>query len=154
MASKEIRIVWDVTIGSEELFADRMGLIQQAAEVIRKKGMTPKFVLVFHGPATKFIALSLQGTKFENDKPMRLPDIQRIITEMNEKDRMCFVQCRVPMIRNNVSEDNLLPFVDVSETIFYDLAVLQMEGYAYIPIHETAVPVPATGVPRSKECAP
>lgn len=154
MTSKEIRIVWDVTIGSEALFEDRMGLIRHAAEVIRKKGMVPKFVLVFHGPATKFITLSVQGTKFEHDKPERLRDIQRIITEMNEKDRMRFVQCEVPMTRNNVSGDNLLPFVDVSETVFYDLALLQMEGYAYIPINETGVPVPVTGSPRSTECAP
>ena len=136
MTGKEVKIVWDVTIGNESLFEDRMGLIQQTADVIRKKGMTPKFVLVVHGPATKFITRSLNGTKFENEKIVRLPDIQRVITEMSKADKMRFVQCQVPMIRNNVAEDNVLPFVDVSETVFFDLAVLQMEGYAYIPIYE------------------
>ena len=136
MTGKEVKIVWDVTIGNESLFEDRMGLIQQTADVIRKKGMTPKFVLVVHGPATKFITRSLNGTKFENEKIVRLPDIQRVITEMSKTDKMRFVQCQVPMIRNNVAEDNVLPFVDVSETVFFDLAILQMEGYAYIPIYE------------------
>jgi len=136
MTGKEVKIVWDVTIGNESLFEDRMGLIQQTADVIRKKGMTPKFVLVVHGPATKFITRSLNGTKFENEKIVRLPDIQRVITEMSKADKMRFVQCQVPMIRNNVAEDNVLPFVDVSETVFFDLAILQMEGYAYIPIYE------------------
>lgn len=142
MTVKEVKIVWDVTIGSENLFEDRMGLIQHTADVIRRKGMSPNFVLVVHGPATKFLTRCLTGTKFENEKIIRLPDIQRIVTEMNEKERMRFVQCQVPMIRNNVGDDNVLPFVDVSETVFFDLAVLQMEGYAYIPINETGPFVP------------
>jgi intracellular sulfur oxidation DsrE/DsrF family protein len=147
MTGKEVKIVWDVTIGDEALFEDRMCLIQHTADVIRRKGMTPKFVLVVHGPATKFMTRSLNGTKFENEKIRRLPDIQRVIAEMNEKDQIRFVQCQVPMIRNNVADNNVLSFVDVSETVFFDLAVLQMEGYAYIPINEIGIPAP-------KEIAP
>lgn len=131
---KEVKIVWDVTIGNEALFEDRMGLIQQTADVIRKNRMTPRFVIVIHGPATKFVTCSLCGTSFESEKIERLTDIQKIIVEMN-KDDVSFVQCQVPMTRNKVLKDNLLPFVSVSETVFYDLAVLQMDGYAYIPIH-------------------
>ena len=142
MASREGRIVWDVTIGDPPLFADRMGLIRHAAEVIRKKGMTSKFVLVVHGPATKFMARSLHGTKFANEQIQQLADIQRVITEMSEKEQMRFVLCQVPMIRNGVADHNVLSFVTVSETVFYDLAVLQSEGYAYIPINETGVPAP------------
>jgi intracellular sulfur oxidation DsrE/DsrF family protein len=147
MTGNEVKIVWDVTIGNEALFEDRMGLIQHTADVVRRKGMTPKFVLVVHGPATKFMTRSLNGTKFQNEKIRRLPDIQRVIAEMNEKDQICFVQCQVPMIRNNVVNDNVLPFVAVSETVFFDLAVLQMEGYAYIPINETGVSAPAEIAP-------
>jgi intracellular sulfur oxidation DsrE/DsrF family protein len=132
---KEVKVVWDVTIGNDALFEDRMGLIQQAADVIRKNGMSPRFVIVIHGPATKFATRSLHGTKFESEKIERLPDIRKIISKMN-KDNMTFIQCQVPMTRNNVSEDNLLPFISVSETVFYDLAILQMKGYAYIPINE------------------
>ncbi len=98
MGTNEVKIVWDVTIGNEALFKDRMGLIQHAAEVIRKKGMTPNFVIVIHGPATKFTTCSLSGTKFENEKVEKLSDIQRVITEMNKKDNMRFVQCEVPMV--------------------------------------------------------
>lgn len=140
MTNKEVKIVWDVTIGDESLFVDRMGLIRHAAEVIRKKGMAPVFVLVVHGPATKYLARSLSGTRFENDKVRSLTDVQQVITEMHEKEQMRFVLCQVPMIRNNVAENNVLPFVDVSETVFFDLAVLQMHGYAYIPINEMGIP--------------
>lgn len=134
--TKEVRVVWDVTIGNEAMFEDRLGLIRQTADVIRKNKMNPVFVIVIHGPATKFAARSLTGTKFENENLKRLSDIQGIILEMN-KDSMSFIQCQVPMTRNYVSEDNLLPFISVSETVFYDLAILQMKGYAYIPIHES-----------------
>lgn len=142
MTVKVVKIVWDVTIGNASLFEDRMGLIRHAAEVIRKKGMTPDFVLVVHGPATKFMARSLNGTKFVNEKIERMSDIQRVIAEMSEKEQMRFVLCQVPMIRNNVAINNVLAFVEVSETVFFDLAVLQMEGYAYIPINEAGVPPP------------
>lgn len=134
--TKEVKVVWDVTIGNEAMFEDRLGLIRQTADVIRKNKMNPVFVIVIHGPATKFAARSLTGTKFENENLKRLSDIQGIILEMN-KDSMSFIQCQVPMTRNYVSEDNLLPFISVSETVFYDLAILQMKGYAYIPIHES-----------------
>lgn len=132
----EVKVVWDVTIGNEALFKDRMGLIRQTADVIRKNQMKPVFVIVIHGPATKFAACSLSGTKFENEKLQDLSEIHKIILEM-DKDQINFIQCQVPMTRNNVSEDNLLPFISVSETVFYDLAILQMKGYAYIPIHES-----------------
>lgn len=132
---KEVKVVWDVTLGNEALFEDRMGLIQQAADVIRKNGMTPKFVIVIHGPATKFVARSLSGTKFENEQIGRLSEIHKVILDMND-DKMRFVQCQVPMIRNNISENNILPFIGISETVFYDLAILQMEGYAYIAIYQ------------------
>jgi len=132
---KEVKIVWDVTIGNEALFEDRLGLIQQTADVIRKNGMTPNFVIVIHGPATKFIAHSLSKTRFSDERVERLPYIQKIIVEMN-RDGVQFVQCQVPMVRKNVSKDNILPFISVSETVFFDLAVLQMDGYAYIPIYE------------------
>ena len=132
---KEVKIVWDVTIGNEALFEDRLGLIQQTADVVRKNGMTPNFVIVIHGPATKFIAHSLSKTHFSNERVEKLPDIQKVIVEMN-RDGMRFVQCQVPMLRKNVSKDNILPFISVSETVFYDLAILQMDGYAYIPIYE------------------
>lgn len=131
---REVKIVWDVTIGNEALFEDRLGLIQQTADVIRKNKMTPKFVIVIHGPATKFAVRSLCGTKFENEKIERLSDIHKIIVEMN-KDNINFVQCQVPMTRHNVSEDNILPFFNISETVFFDIAILQKDGYAYIPLH-------------------
>jgi len=140
-----VKIVWDVTIGNEALFEDRMGLIQHTADVIRKKGMTPKFVLVVHGPATKFMTRSLNGTKFENEKIQRLPCIQRIIAEMSDKEQMRFVQCQVPMIRNDIADGNVLTCVEVSETVFFDLAILQMEGYAYVPINEAGAPAPNEG---------
>ncbi|GAB4409729.1 MAG: hypothetical protein OHK0032_05370 [Thermodesulfovibrionales bacterium] len=133
--TKEVKVVWDVTIGNEAMFKDRLGLIQQTADVIRKNGMTPRFVIVIHGPATKFAVNSLYGTKFENEKLKELDYIHRVILEM-KSDCVRFIQCEVPMARNNVSRSNILPYFDISETVFYDLAILQMEGYAYIPIYE------------------
>lgn len=131
----EVKIVWDVTIGNEALFEDRLGLIKHTADVIRNNGKIPDFVIVIHGPATKFIVHSLSKTHFSEERIEKLPDIQKVILEMNE-DSMRFVQCQVPMLRKNVSKDNILPFISVSETVFYDLAILQMDGYAYIPIYE------------------
>jgi len=132
---KEVKIVWDVTIGDEVLFEDRLHLIQHTAEVVHRKGMTSNFVIVIHGPATKFIAHSLSKTDFSNERVERLSEIQKVIVDMN-RDGVRFVQCQVPMLRKNVSQDNILPFISVSETVFFDLAILQMEGYAYIPISQ------------------
>ena len=46
----------------------RMGLIKETAEGLKKRGMRPEFGLAIHGPATKYVAKSLNGTKFEKDK--------------------------------------------------------------------------------------
>lgn len=128
---KEVKIVWDITIGDEKVFEDRIGLIQQTADIIRKRGMTPKFVILIHGPATAFTTKTITGTKFEGKKYERLANIQKAMEEIAKKG-MRITQCRIPMQRNNVSEDNILSFVNTSENVFVDLALLQMDGYAYI----------------------
>jgi len=136
MDPAELKIVWDVTVGDEAVFEDKMGLVRHTAEVTRKRGMIPKFVVVVHGPATRFTVGSLIGTSFERDKLQRLPDIHRLLSEMHGEGT-AFVQCSVPMQRNDVALDNIMPFIEVSENAFFDLAVLQSENYAYIPLLAT-----------------
>ncbi len=130
---QEIKVVWDVTTGDEKIFEDRMGLIQHTAEILRRRGMMPKFAIVIHGPATAFVTKAVALTKYGTCVYERMEKIHEALAGMNEKG-VCFIQCQVPMSRNEVVEDNLLPFIEVSENIFVDLALLQRDGYSYIPI--------------------
>ena len=129
----EVKIVWDVTTGDEKIFEDRLGLIQHTAEILLRRGMTPKFAIVIHGPATAFVTKAVSKTKYSTAIYERMEKIHEVLAAMNKKGA-CFIQCQVPMTRNDVSEDNLFPFVEVSENIFVDLALLQRDGYSYIPI--------------------
>lgn len=128
---KEIKIVWDISIGDEKVFTDRINLIQQTADSLRKRGITPVFALGIHGPATKFVTKSLEGTKFEKDKIEKKEDIQSALLKMTESG-IKIKQCSIPLKRNNITKDNIVNFVEIVDNVWETIAALQNKGYAYI----------------------
>lgn len=128
---KEVKVVWDVHSGDEKVFTDRMKLIQETADSLSKKGLTPMFVIGIRGPATKFVTKSTEGTKFEKDKIEKKEDIQSMLHKMTEGG-IKIKQCSIPMKRFDVAKDNIAGFVEVVDNIWENMAVLQNKGYAYI----------------------
>jgi len=127
------KAVWDVTIGDEQKFKGRMDLIRQTAEMLRKRGIEPDFVVTIRGGATKFVTKSLAGTDFEKDKVKDMPGVQRSIVNLREAGVPVEV-CAVAMSRKKVKPENVEGFAAIADNVWENLIVLQNKGYAYMPI--------------------
>jgi intracellular sulfur oxidation DsrE/DsrF family protein len=127
----QARAVWDFTTGDERRFLDRISLMQQTLQSFRDLSIATDFVMLIHGPATKFVARSHAGTKFADDVPRNLADIQSVLKQLNDAGT-CIEVCLIAMERCLVGVDNLLPYTVVEENVFLNSIALQNKGYAYM----------------------
>ena len=129
----EAKTVWDVTTGDEARFNDRMGLIKQTADGLKKKGIEPKFVILIHGKASKFVTKTLAGTKFEKAKVKDMGKAQdqlKSLTDAGIPVRMC----GIAMSRTKIKPDNVIEYVTQVDNVFENLIALQNKGYAYMEV--------------------
>lgn len=127
------RAVWDFTTGDPRRFRDRLSLVLHALEHFRGRGIEPDFVLLLHGPATKFAARTLAGTKFDPAEEPALAEGRTLMQDALQAGVRIEV-CRIAMERCRIAEDGLLPGLEVEENVFANAIALQNRGYAYIPI--------------------
>jgi intracellular sulfur oxidation DsrE/DsrF family protein len=127
----QARAVWDFTTGDERRFLDRISLMQQTLQSFRDRGIATDFVMLIHGPATKFVARSHAGTKFSDDVPRKLDEIQSVLKQLSDAGT-CIEVCLIAMERCLVGADNVLPFAMVEPNVFLNSIALQNKGYAYM----------------------
>ena len=128
---REARAVWDFTTADERRFLDRISLMLQTLESFRARGIATDFVMLIHGPATKFVARRHDGTKFAKDAPRNLADVHAVLGRLSDAGARIEV-CLVAMDRCLVAADNLLPFTVIEENVFLNSIALQNKGYAYM----------------------
>ncbi|GBL45918.1 hypothetical protein SFMTTN_1729 [Sulfuriferula multivorans] len=131
---KVAKAVFDITTGDQKVFLDRMDLIRQTADGLRKKGIKPDFVLVIHGPAAKFATKTLVGTKFENEKLDDLTKAQSSLDSLKNSGAKIEL-CSIAMDRGHIAKDNVAPFAVIEDNVWENTIVLENKGYAYMPIH-------------------
>ncbi len=127
------RAVWDFTTGDARRFHDRASLMLHAARSFRQQGISPDFVVLLHGAATKFAASDFHGSKFAGDDAENLPDIHATLKALTETGGRIEV-CEIAMQRSEVSRAKIVPFMQIEENVFVNSIALQNRGYAYIPI--------------------
>ncbi|MCL4492629.1 MAG: DsrE family protein [Nitrospirae bacterium] len=132
--AKDAKAVWDITTGDENVFLDRIQLIKETMESLKKRGIKADFVLVIHGPAAKFAAKSLAGTKYEKDKLAKLDQIQSAMHRL-KNDGSRIEVCSIAMQRGKIDKENVQPFAVIEDNVFENTIVLQNRGYAYMPVH-------------------
>ena len=127
------KAVWDFTTGDARRFHDRASLMVHAARRFAEQGITPDFVVLLHGAATKFGALTFAGSKFAGDDASMLADIHATLGELSRLGGRVEV-CEIAMQRSDVARGNIVPFMEIEENVFVNSIALQNRGYAYIPV--------------------
>ncbi|MEK7245284.1 MAG: DsrE family protein [Pseudomonadota bacterium] len=129
------KTAWDVTVGDEKKFNDRMDLIRETAESLKKRGIQPDFMVLIRGPATKFVTKTLDATNFEKekDKIKNMAGAQATLKKLKDSGVPVEV-CAVAMGVQKVAKDNVQPFVAIADNVWENLIVLQNKGYAYMPV--------------------
>jgi len=128
------KAVWDITVGNEKVFLDRMDLIKQTAENLRKRGIRPEFILVIHGEAAIFVTKSLKGTRFANQELIDLDKAQVALKDL-QRDGSQVEVCSIAMQRARITHKNVQSFASIQNNVLENLIVLQNKGYAYMPVH-------------------
>ncbi len=128
------KAVWNVTTGDEKVFLDRMDLIQQTADSFKKRGIKPDFVVIIHGPAAKFVAKDLDGTKFAKDKLPKLEQAHKSLASLKQNGMPVEV-CAIALKRAKIKHENVRDFAVIQDNVFENLIVLQNKGYSYMPVN-------------------
>ncbi len=137
---RQARAVYDFTTGDDNMFFDRISLIGLTAENFRKKGITSQFVVLIHGPSTKYVTRTLKGTKFEHDAGARLGEIQALLERLALAGTIDLVVCGIAMARHLVAADNVVPYATVEQNVAETSIALQNQGYAYMQVDVLASP--------------
>ena len=131
---KRATAVYDFTTGDENMFFDRINLIKLTAKNFHRRGIDTDFVILIHGPSTKFVTRSQSGTKFDGQAVARLPEIHALMTELGDSGDARIVTCGIAMGRHLVGKDNLMPFTVIEENVAEISIALQNKGYAYMQV--------------------
>ena len=127
------RAVWDFTTGDERRFFDRVSLMRQTAESFIARGVAIDFVMLIHGPATKFVARTHAGTKFDQDGCALLGDIHALLAALAALGVRIEV-CRIAMERCLVARENVIACATVEENVFLNSIALQNRNYACMQV--------------------
>lgn len=130
---KRVKAVWDVTVDDGESFENKLALIQHTADTLRKQGIRPIFIIALNGPAAKFAAKTLSGTRYAEEKIENMPDIQEKMKELHQSG-FVFMTCKISLKQGRIDDTAILSFVRIGENILANIAALQNKGYAYMPV--------------------
>ena len=131
---QRVGAVYDFTTGDEDMFFDRISLILLTARNFHERGIHTDFVILIHGPATKFVTRSNIATKFENDVLTRRAEIHDLMTQVTGSGAARVLTCGIAMKRHSVVGANLMPFTLVNENVAEVSIALQNKGYAYMQV--------------------
>ncbi|MEP7329176.1 MAG: hypothetical protein ABI777_08175 [Betaproteobacteria bacterium] len=131
---QHVGAVYDFTTGDENMFHDRVSLIRLTADNFHKRGIATDFVILIHGPSTKFVTRSQSGTKFDGEQIARLSDIRSLLTDLNDSGNARIVTCGIAMGRHLVLAQNLMPFTTIEDNVAEISIALQAKGYAYMQV--------------------
>jgi intracellular sulfur oxidation DsrE/DsrF family protein len=137
---RQVKAVYDFTTGDENMFFDRINLIGVTADNFRKRNIEPRFVVIIHGPSTKFVTKSFEGTKFDGDPPGRSGEIHALLDRLAGSGVIDLVVCGIAMTRHLVKADNLVPHAVVENNVAETSIALQNNGYAYMQVDVLASP--------------
>ena len=142
---KRAAAVYDFTTGDENMFFDRINLIKLTANNFHRRGIETDFVILIHGPSTKFVTRTQSGTKFDGEAIAKLSEIHTLMKDLADSSDARIVTCGIAMGRHLIGKDNLMPFTIVEENVAEISIALQNKGYAYMQVDLMAAnPVKAT----------
>ena len=129
----EVNVVWDFIMDDGAFFHDRLLLIQDSLNTFRKWEITPNFLVIIRGRATKFVANSLAETAFSEDDEQELADIRSVLSGLADAGVRISV-CADAIANASIAEDNIAPFVTIEAHAVEVGLALQNKGYAYMRI--------------------
>lgn len=125
----EHKAIFDCSSGDQYYIASRMNLIETTMNIINRDGDKAKFALTLHGECVPMV--SKEYGEIVEDKDMAyVKKAQESLIRLSKKEGFEIVVCAMSLESNAISQDEVLPFVRISEDSFIDTISYQNRGYA------------------------
>lgn len=128
---KEAKVAFDITAGEPHRMLLILDTIDETREGFVRRGITPRFVLAFRGPASLLTQTDLSRFKPE-DREMAA----RVAAKLKQLRRTAGIermdQCSIAMRGQKVDRAQVSPDVTIVENGWITLVGYQAKGYAYI----------------------
>ena len=128
---KEAKVAFDITAGEPKRMLLILDTIDETREGFVRRGITPRFVLTFRGPASL-----LTQTDPSRFKPEDRETAAKVAAKLKQLRRTTGIermdQCSIAMRGQKVDRAQVSPDVTIVENGWITLVGYQAKGYAYI----------------------
>lgn len=127
--AKEYKAVFDCSSGDAAYIKSRMWLVGKTVDMIEAQGDTASVVLTLHGNCVPMASKSFEEVVDDKDID-DTKEAQKWLAALGKRKNVKVIACSMSLQSHVIDEDDLLPFVAVSENSFIETIRYQNEGYA------------------------
>ena len=127
--AKEYKALFDCSSGNSAYIKSRMWLVGKTMDMIEAGGDTTSVVLTLHGKCVPMTTTEYEDVVDAKDVA-NTKEAQKWLVALSKRKNVKVVACSMALQANEIDQDELLPFVEVSDNSFVETIKYQNEGYA------------------------
>lgn len=127
--AQEYKVVFDCSSDDARYISGRMMLVEKTIEMIEKRGDKATVAITLHGGCVPMASRAFDEIIYDEDMPY-IQNAQNVITRLAKKKSVEIVACAMSLDANALEQEEVLPFVRISENSFIDTIGYQNHGYA------------------------
>jgi len=127
--AQEYRSVFDCSASDARYISSRMALIEKTMDMIEKQGDTTKFALTLHGDCVAMVSKSYDEITDDTDL-IYIKKARDSISRLAKQKDVNIVVCAMSLNANGIEQEDVLPFISISNNSFIDTIGYQNRGYA------------------------
>jgi intracellular sulfur oxidation DsrE/DsrF family protein len=129
--AKEYKALFDCSSGNAAYIKSRMWLVGKTMDMIEEGGDSTSVVLTLHGKCVPVVSKAFDEVVDDKDIP-NTKKAQEWLTALSKRKNVKVIACSMSLQSNDIEEDDVLPFVTISDNSFIETIKYQNEGYAFM----------------------
>lgn len=131
LQAKEYKALFDCSSGNFSYVKSRMWLVGNTIDMIEAQGDTASVVLTLHGKCVPIVSEAFDEVVDDKDIP-NTKKAQAWLIELSKRNNVKVIACSMSLQSSDIDEDDVLPFVTISDNSFIETIMYQNEGYAFM----------------------
>jgi intracellular sulfur oxidation DsrE/DsrF family protein len=129
--AKEYKALFDCSSGNAAYIKSRMWLVGKTMDMIEESGNSTSVVLTLHGKCVPVVSKAFDEVVDDKDIP-NTKEAQKWLIALSKRKNVKVIACSMSLQSNDIEEDDVLPFVTISDNSFIETIMYQNEGYAFM----------------------
>ena len=127
--AREYKAVFDCSSGDSAYIKSRMWLVGKTMDMIEAGGDTTSIVLTLHGKCVPMTTTEYADVVDDKDVA-NTKEAQKWLIALSKRKNVKVIACSMSLQANDIDQDELLPFIEVSDNSFVETIKYQNEGFA------------------------